>query len=219
VLRAAALLLLTAVGAGPAGLAQEVGRENAPRRASTLSLEAGSGRTPVVRAENLLGDGVFEAALANGFPVRYQFRLELWRDGTLFDNLESEAAWDAVIHLDPVTGRYTLLRSGGVEERFATSEALDRALSVPYTVDLQPPSEPAGRRYYYVASLAIESLSLSDLEEVERWLRGDLEPAIRSSGEVGNALGRGARRLLIRLSGLPRRRLEVRSPPFRPAQR
>ena len=51
-------------------------------------------------------------------------------------------------------------------------------------------------------------------EEVERWLRGDFGRAIARRGDVGNALSRGARRLLIQFSGLPRRRLETRTATF-----
>jgi hypothetical protein len=82
-------------------------------------------------------------------------------------------------------------------------------------VDLLPPPTEGRRRYYYAVTLEIASLSLTELEEVERWLRGELEPAVRGGGNIGDALGRGARRLLIRFSGLPRRRLEARSEAIR----
>jgi hypothetical protein len=161
-----------------------------------------------------MDDGVFDAALHNGFPVRYHFRLELWRDRGLLDKLERDVAWDALARLDPLTGEYSLIRSGGTEETFTTVEAMGQALSTAFTVGLLPEASSRGHRYYYVASLEIESLSLSELEEVERWLRGDLGRAISRRGDVGDALGRGARRLLIRFSGLPRRKLEARTDTF-----
>lgn len=168
---------------------------------------------PVVRATGLLSDAVFAGALRDGFPVRFQFRLELWRASTLFDRLEREQEWFALAQLDPLNGVYTLIRNDGSEEQFAALGALQAALTVPYTVDLPLP-ERRRSRYYYVASLSIESLSLSELEEVERWLKGDLGRAITREGDVGSALERGARRLLIRFSGLPRRRLEARTAIF-----
>jgi hypothetical protein len=92
----------------------------------------------------------------------------------------------------------------------ALYSAVSRALAVPYHVDLLPP-EGTGTRYYYIATLQIESLSESELEEVERWLKGEVGPAISHTGNIGDALAEGFRRLLIRFSGLPRRTLEARS--------
>jgi hypothetical protein len=168
-----------------------------------------------VRAADLLRDGVFSGALRDGFPVAFHFRLGLWRDAMLFDRLQHEVTWDAVVRLDPLTGEYDLLRTGGSVEHFTDRDGVERALATPFAVDLLPP-DSSDSRFYYVATLDIESLSLSELDEVERWLRGDLGRAITERGDVGNALSRGARRLLIRFSGLPRRRLESRTSAFSP---
>ena len=183
------------------------------RLAVTLPPEPGTA-SPVVTASGLLHDAVFAGALRDGFPVRFQFRLELWRASRLFDRLEREQAWFVIAQLDPLTGVYSLTRGDGTEQSFASLEGLQRALAVPYAVDLPFPEGRRRTRYYYLASLSIESLSLSELEEVERWLRGDLGRAITREGDFGGALERGARRLLIRFSGLPRRRLEARTPVF-----
>lgn len=180
------------------------------RRGDDGSLEA-----PLVRATDVLGDGVFAGALRDGFPVALHFRLGLWRDAALFDRFQREVSWEAVVRLDPLTNEYDLLRTGGTVEHFATFAALERALATPFTVDVLPPAG-SGDRFYMVATLDIASLSLSELEEVERWLKGDLGRAITERGDVGNALSRGARRLLIRFSGLPRRRLEARTETFTP---
>lgn len=214
----AALLALGLVAGAAPLLAQGEPRAPAPppeplRLTVTLPPAPGSG-SPVVRATGLLRDGVFAGALRDGFPVRFLFRLELWRASRLWDRLEREQNWLALAQLDPLSGVYSLTRSGGDEEQYASIEALAQALAVEYTVELPLPARGSGARYYYVATLAIESLSLSELEEVERWLRGDLGRAITREGDVGGALERGARRLLIRFSGLPHRRLEARSPTF-----
>ncbi len=230
--RAAGLLVLGAVIAAaplsaPAARAQDTSSlppaPPPPRVEPRLSITLGAGgdsvAQPVVRAEHLLEDGVFDGALRNGFPVRYHFRLELWQRAFLFDRLRREAEWDALVRLDPLTGEYDLIRTGGSIAHFTTLQAVSRALATPFTVELPPPppdSAGRGARFYYIAMLEIESLSEGELEEVERWLRGDMGPAISKKGDVGDALARGVRRLLIRLSGLPRRRLEVRSATFEP---
>ena len=213
----AGLLLLGVLSAGPAARAQEV-HERAPPAAPSFSVRLSTIPevaldTPVVRAEHLLDDRVFDAALKNGFPVHYHFRLELWRKAALFDHLARDAEWDAFVRLDPLTGEYDLIRSSGSIEHFTRMEAVSRALASPYHVDLLPPAG-SGTRYYYVGTLEIESLSESELAEVERWLKGDVGPAIAHTGNIGDALAQAARRLLIRFSGLPHRRLEARSEIF-----
>ncbi len=216
--RAAGLLLALLVSAGPTARAQEV-RERAPpvrpHLSIALSRDSANGiRPPVLRAEHLLDDGVFEGALRNGFSVRFHFRLELWRKAALFDHLERDVEWDAVVRLDPLTREFDLIRTGGDVEHYTAMEAVSRALARSFTVELLPPSAGAGARYYYLATLEIASLSQSELDEVERWLRGDVGPAISSHGGLTNALAVGARRLLIRLSGLPHLRLEARTATF-----
>lgn len=213
--RAAGLLLAGFLATGPAARAQEV-RERAPPPRLSIALstrQQAALDTPVVRAERLLEDGVFDGALRNGFPVRYHFRLELWRKAFLVDHLQRDAEWDAVVRLDPLTGEYDLIRSGGTVEHYTSVDRVSRALATPFAVDLLPPPG-TGVGYYYIATLDIESLSVGELEEVERWLRGDMGPAIARRGNLADALASGARRLLVRFSGLPRRRLEARSPTF-----
>jgi len=214
-LRLVSALLTAAVTAAHAQAPPDSARELQPSvRVSVERAPDGTLRMPVVRATAPLVGGVFLAAMRDGFPVRYRFRLELRHSvRILADRLEREAEWDAVALLDPLTNEYQLIRSGGTAEQFTSARAVERALSTPFAVDLLP--EGTGQ-YYYVASLEIESLSLSELEEVERWLRGDVGGAIRERREVGDVIEGGLRRLLIRLSGLPRLRLESRSAFFTP---
>lgn len=219
--RGAGLFVAALALAGCEARAQQVpspARGPAPRLTVTLRRNTdGTLDPPVVRGTGLLGDGVFETALLSSFPVRYQFRLELWRAAqAFFDRLEREAEWGAIVRLDPLTNEYDLIRTDGSVEHFTTVDALTTALGTPFAVDILPEqSRDPRERYYCVATLVIESLALSELEELERWLKGDFGPAISRRGDVGDALGRGVRRLLIRFSGLPRRKLETRSETFR----
>ena len=61
----------------------------------------------------------------------------------------------------------------------------------------------------------METLSLSDLEELQRWLQGDLAPVVAGDGDVEGALAKGARRVLVRMLGLQAERFVVYSPTFR----
>jgi hypothetical protein len=62
--------------------------------------------------------------------------------------------------------------------------------------------------------LEVSTLSDSDLDELERFLEGDLGDVTGGRGNLGDALGRGATRFLLRLAGLPSLRLEARSQGF-----
>jgi len=170
---------------------------------------------PRVRSTGLLADGKFVGLMRSGFPLRLHYRLELWRVRTSwFDQFIREVSWDAVARHDPLADDFVLIRQGGSVSRYATPDELAHALEIPYTVTLQPsPSAPA--RYYYLARLEVTTLNDTDLQELSRWLSGDVGPAVSGEGNLGQALARGAQRVLVRLAGLPRQRLEARSPTIR----
>jgi hypothetical protein len=176
---------------------------------------ASGARAPVVRSENLLADGRWLSALRSGLPVRLHYRVEVWRSrGGWFDDFERQAEWDVVLRHEPLLDQYTVLTVVGdrvQERRYATTDALSAALAFAYQVSVRPAQ--AGR-YYYTASLGISTLSDSDLDELQRFLEGDLGGVAQGKENVGDALGRGATRLLLRLAGLPTLRLEVRSTTF-----
>lgn len=172
-------------------------------------------RAPIVRSENLLADGRWLAALRSGLPVRLHYVVGVWRSrGGWFDAFERQAEWDVVIRHEPLLDQFTVLTLVGErvqERRYATLDALNAALSFAYQVSVRP-AEPG--RYYYTATLGISTLSDSDLDELQRFLEGDLGDVAQGRKDVGDALGRGATRFLLRLAGLPTLRLEVRSTTF-----
>src|SRR4029079_941578 len=90
----------------------------------------------------------------------------------------------------------------------AASDAVGRGVRVPLNA-------PSRSRYYYAATLDVEVLSLSDLDELERWLRGELRPAVSGKKNPGTALGRGVRTLVVRLLGGEKRHYEARTGTFR----
>ncbi len=183
-------------------------------RLATDTTPAGS-RAPIVRSENLLSDGRWLTALRSGLPVRLHYKVEVWRSrGAWFDAFERQVEWDVVLRHEPLLDQYTLLTLVGGrvrERRYATVDALGAALAFAYQVSARPTQNG---RYYYVASLEISTLSDSDLDELQRFLEGDLGEVAQGKEGVGEAVGRGATRFLLRLAGLPSLRLEVRSLSF-----
>jgi hypothetical protein len=123
-----------------------------------------------------------------------------------------ETAWDVVVQYDPLADDFVLVRTGGIATRYARVDALALALQVPYKVTLSP--KGAGH-YYYLCRLEVSTLNDTDLQEVQRWLKGDVSPAVTGGGDLTNAVVRGAQRMLVRIAGLPRLTLEGRSGTFK----
>ena len=96
---------------------------------------------------------------------------------------------------------------------FATLAAAEEALGRPAPVRLPP--RQAGDYYYYNVVLDVETLSVSDLDELQRWLRGDLQPAVRGKRDPVSALRRGIGTLLSRMLGGEKRHFEARSARFK----
>ena len=89
---------------------------------------------------------------------------------------------------------------------FATLTTAQSVLERPLRITLQPQRE--GRRYYYNYALDIAALSVSDMDQLERWLRG-----VRGS-TAASAVGSGVRTLMLRMLGGENRHYDRRSPTF-----
>lgn len=184
----------------------------ASAQAAALQLSVGtaaSGWPAVVRVGPLLDDSALRGALDSALPLRFHLRVELWRDGFL-DRLAAEDEVSLALVQDPVSGGYTV-DAPGVQRRVGSLQEAQGALQAILITGLRP--ERTGR-YYYLAALEVETLSLSDLDELRRWLRGDVAPAIEGNAPPTRPVERGLRRILIRVIGLPTRRFEARSPTF-----
>ena len=197
-------LMVALLLAAATGIAAQDGEE-APVR---LGVEAdGSAR---MELGGLLDEGGLVRALHSGLPLRILAVVELWKDG-FFDSQRGRAEWRATVVYDPLAERYRVA-SAGLDTLAVTLdslEAVEAALQDRFELPLAP--EEAGR-FYYLGEVRVETLSLSDLEELQTWLRGDLAPAVSGEGRVEDAVGSGVRRMLVRMLGLPARRLRVRSP-------
>jgi hypothetical protein len=182
-----------------------------PARAEIMIGVSGGQARPILRAAGLLTeDRDLREALASGLPVRFNYRIELWERAVL-DRLVGAEEGSLAVMQDPLDGTY-LLTTGRANRTLATLAAAEQAVVRGMPSGPRPPL--SGRRYYYLATLEVETLSLTDLEELQRWLRGEARPAIEGRRPVGRAVGRGLQRALVRMVGLPSRRYEARSPTF-----
>lgn len=170
-----------------------------------------------VIADRLLGGAKLRELIRSGFPAAMSFRLELWRVGGLFDELEDSRQWNVLVRYDPYSQEYLAVRRQGafLEDfgGYATLEEAESALAKPFEVILRP--RESDSRYYYNVVVEIEALSVSDLDELERWLRGELRPAVRGKRAPLPAIQRGLGTLLSRVLGGERRKFEAKSATFR----
>ncbi|MGQ0713092.1 MAG: hypothetical protein ACT4PJ_05095 [Gemmatimonadaceae bacterium] len=172
---------------------------------------------PRVRAVRTLSDARLRDLLRNGFPARLHWRLEVWSTRGWFDDLKGAIEWDVIVRYEPLERLYEIVHIDaegnptplGRTENFAEVEAI---IERPHRPPIVPPQRRD--RVYYNVSLDVEMLSVNDLDEVERWLRGELRPAVRGDRNPGTAVTRGVRTVVARLLGAEKRHYEERSPAF-----
>jgi hypothetical protein len=190
----------------------------APRVDVVLPMPAAT-RTegPEVRPAQVLADRELRELVRNGFPARLHFRVELWSVGRWVDDQERKNEWDVYVRYDALNKTFRVLRVVGdrvqTVGQFADYDDAAAAVERPYRVPIAPSRE--GRKYYYNVTLDVEVLSVSDLDELEQWLRGELQPSLKGRKNPATALTRGARTLLVRLLGGEKRRYVQRSETFR----
>lgn len=173
---------------------------------------------PSVRSAGLVTDREMADLLRHGFPTRLHYKLERWAKGRLFDDIKATLEWDVVVRLDQLSKQYEVVRilhnrpaSLGEFDKLSEAEAaLDKAFRVPISTPKR------GEKTYYNLTVDIETLSLNDLDELERWMRGELKPAVRGEKNPGTAVSRGVSTLFLKLLGGEKRHYETRSGKFTP---
>ena len=210
-------LLVLAVSATVV-MAATASAQDAPRLDVALPAQSALLREgPTVRGSGLMNDAQLRDLVRNGFPARFSYRVELWSSGGFFNSLAASATWDVIVRYDPLEKVYEVVRISGNQAvslgKFTDVEEAGSAVGRPVRAPLNAPSRS---RYYYAATLDVEVLSLSDLDELERWLRGELKPAVSGRRNPGTALTRGVRTLVVRLLGGTKRHFEAKTATFKP---
>ena len=156
----------------------------------------------------------FDELLRNGFPTRLHVRAETWTIGRWFDEIVGREEWDIIIRYDLIDKTYDVARVTrdaivplGTYSRFIDARA---ASELPYTPAIPPGAR--GRKGYVNVQVDVQTVEMSDLDEVQRWLRGEARPVVQLRRSPGTALTRGLRTLVSRLLGGEVRHLEARTP-------
>lgn len=179
-------------------------------RPFAVSVDRAAGGVPLVSLRGVLRDRALRDALESGLPVRLQVRVDLWEKG-LVDRLAGADEVQLAVLRDPLGDGY-LLEDGSAEAPCGSLDTCEDAVEAALGFVLAPDGRG---RFYYLATLDVETLSASDLDELRRWLRGEARPAVEGRTPVGRAVGRGLRRAFVRLLNLPTRHYEARTGEFR----
>lgn len=170
-------------------------------------------RKPVVYLRNLLADERWNQALDNSLPLIVTYSLQTWRsrDGWI-DELATEFTWQSIITKEPLQEEYSVILVTGTRPRrplrFPVRDSALKYLNLPQMIETYP-QRPG--RFYYTVRVKITALSDRDMDQLERFLAGDPDLDI---SEPGSAVGRGVRRFLLRIAGLPSQQFEARTEQF-----
>lgn len=173
---------------------------------------------PAVRTTGVLSAGRTSELIRNGFPARLHYKLERWAAGTFVNSLRATSEWEIIVQYDPLAKTYKVIRATTQRAtqigEYDSLSVADAKLAEPYTARISLPR--SGEKSYYVLTLTVEAMSLSDLDEVQRWLRGELRPAVRGQRNPGTAVSSGLRTLIVRVLGGERIVYQASTGVFRP---
>jgi hypothetical protein len=165
-----------------------------------------------VTVANLLAAPKTRELLRSGFTTGIHFRLELWREGRVVNDLSDRLDWDVFVFYDPTAKLYNVVRRmGNVHENFGGFETITSAeaqFDAPFRVPLR--ATHSGR-YYYNLNVDVQSLSESDLDASLQWLRGSSGPV---KGNPITALRSGLGTFLSRALGGGKQDYRVKSGRF-----
>lgn len=159
---------------------------------------------PLVAAHDMLDGSDMHESLVTGFPARLHFVVELWSADGFFNNRLKRAEYDIVVQyvaLDKVY-QITLVevdRQPFSLGRFARIEDAALAVARPRRVPMSAPAN--SRALYYQVTLAVDNVQVSDIDELNAWLRGEVRPAVSGKRNAGTALSRTLRSFAARILG------------------
>lgn len=174
--------------------------------------------TPQVRAIGMVSAKSTAELIRNGFPARLQFRMELWSAKNVVNEIRSTVLWDVIVEYDALKAVYRVVRvtpdKAFVLGEFKDIEGAEAKVAEAYKPQIKPPRK--GEKSYYSVSLDVEAMSMSDLDEVGRWIKGELKPAVRGKKNPGTAVTKGLRRFVVKVLGGERLRYQDNSKVFTP---
>jgi len=161
-------------------------------------------------------DQVLDASLRSGLPARVAIELVLWEQRSgLWDREAARGQWQVSVVFDVVEESYRVFdeRGGtllGTEDLAEVEEFVAGIELWPLCdfEDIRPE-----REHYLGLSFTIEPLTVEEVRDLERWLRGNVREGARLRDVPGQLVGVLRSRL-----GLGGQTERGRSPDFRPSE-
>lgn len=180
-----------------------------------ISLESDSISTEIEIADSL--SSRLDDYIHKGIPAGFEYRAELWRVRRgWFDKQIGAVDVEYRARYDTWSKRYTIVN---VRPEYAAEYTLERKREfldlVSSTGAVAFPADDSSAEYYIVAKLTIRIMTLSNLEEVESWLKGEIsemdKPSIkRAPDRFGDFLFNTA----LKITGLQNVSKEIRTDGF-----
>jgi len=137
-------------------------------------------------------DEELDRALRSGLPARASVELVLWEQRSgLWDREVVRDQWQVSVVFDVVDESYTVFDEGGR----LMLETVDLAEVEVFVsgIDLMPLCEleeiDSGRSHYLGMRFTIEPLSVEEVRDLERWLRGNVRDGSRLRDVPGQLVG------------------------------
>ena len=181
------------------------------------SLKYGNGEIAFKLAvsDSLPGDLV--NYIKKGVPISFEYKTELWKSRSgWIDKLLGSCGIIYRLRHDTWEDEYTIIaeRPGmAIENRLKTErEAMDLVKSSGL---LRMPLDDTSGRFYIVGKLIIKTMSLSNLKEVESWLKGGISGAKKPKIEdAPDKFGEFLFNSALKISGLKNISNEIQTPLF-----
>jgi hypothetical protein len=171
---------------------------------------------PLVTATDMLSSPRARDPLAAGFPARFHFVVTLWSEGNFGNTIERRSEYDVLVRFLAMEKKYEVAQNVNDHVlslgKFDRVEDAEGAIARPTRAPIRAFS--SRKHFYYHVTLDVQVLGASDLDEVNGWLKGELEPAIKGDRNPGTALTRSLRYLTSRLLGGDAREFEAQTPAF-----
>lgn len=209
-LRVSAFLLVCLLLVAPGDL-----RAQQPQEVKVVAPTLTSPATAAVTG--VLADRSIDKLMRSGFPVRVHVKAELWRSRTFLDDIVAETEWDFYVRFDTFDSEYEVVRivgdsivSLGAYRKLSDAQ---QAAEIPFALRLPKPAR--GRESYINVQADVQTIEMSDLDELMGWLRGEARPAVQGKKNATTVVGGALRSIGSRLLGAEVRHLESRTKPFK----
>lgn len=171
---------------------------------------------PLVIATDMLSSPRTREPLAAGFVAQFHFMVTLWSEGTFGNTIERRAEFYDSVSYSAMEKKYSVVQVMNDRRlslgKFDHVEDAEAAIARPTRAPIAAFS--SRHKFYYRVTLDVQILGASDLDEVNRWRKGEFEPAIHGERDPGTALTRSIRMLASRVLGGESRQFEAATPRF-----